>query len=114
MGINETIADTRHWITEHKLKAIGQSLFSFARNHLYCFKTHIVLCYRWPLGNRSSRVTSFSVVEANSYPAQNYTFQSVCSGDVSNFPCCMCAELDLLAGMLRLADCRLSLSVLLE
>ena len=26
MGINETIADTRHWITEHKLKAIGQSL----------------------------------------------------------------------------------------
>ncbi|DBA94806.1 hypothetical protein WJX77_009295 [Trebouxia sp. C0004] len=23
MGINETIADTRHWITEHKLKAIG-------------------------------------------------------------------------------------------
>ena len=26
MGINETIADTRHWITEHKLKAIGQIL----------------------------------------------------------------------------------------
>ena len=24
MGINETIADTRHWITEHKLKAIGK------------------------------------------------------------------------------------------
>lgn len=23
MGINETIVDTRHWITEHKLKAIG-------------------------------------------------------------------------------------------
>lgn len=23
MGINETIADTRHWIAEHKLKAIG-------------------------------------------------------------------------------------------
>ncbi|KAL3160919.1 hypothetical protein ABBQ38_009311 [Trebouxia sp. C0009 RCD-2024] len=23
MGINDTIADTRHWITEHKLKAIG-------------------------------------------------------------------------------------------
>jgi hypothetical protein len=37
MGINETIADTRHWITEHKLKAIGQildSLFSVARDEL--------------------------------------------------------------------------------
>ncbi len=35
MGINETIADTRHWITEHKLKAIGQildSLFSVVRD----------------------------------------------------------------------------------
>lgn len=28
MGINETIVDTRHWITEHKLKAIGQSCAS--------------------------------------------------------------------------------------
>ena len=37
MGINETIADTRHWITEHKLKAIGQildSLLSVARGKL--------------------------------------------------------------------------------
>lgn len=25
MGINDTIADTRHWITEHKLKAIGMT-----------------------------------------------------------------------------------------
>ncbi len=40
--------------------------------------------------------------EANSYPAQNYTFQSVCSGEVSNFQCCMWfrAKLALLAVLL--------------
>jgi len=25
MGMSDTIADTRHWITEHKLKAIGMA-----------------------------------------------------------------------------------------
>ena len=25
MGMSDTIADTRHWVTEHKLKAIGMA-----------------------------------------------------------------------------------------
>ena len=80
MGISEQIADARHWVTEHKLKAIGT--FALLNKAIEAKVAVPEQCVhgRWAVGNRSGRVFGIPMVEANPNPDENHPLPCVFSG----------------------------------